>query len=49
VRAVFEGDEKGLEEMIKRCKKGPLLSKVENVEVTYEEGKGEIRNFEILW
>jgi len=48
VEAVFEGDEKNIEEMIKRCKIGPAFAKVKNVEVIEEEYKGEFKNFEIL-
>jgi len=33
VEAVFEGDEKKVNEMIEWCHRGPPLSKVENVEV----------------
>lgn len=47
VEAVFEGGDKEVEEMINLCKKGPILSKVENVEVIYEEYKNEFNDFVI--
>ncbi|MFN3527495.1 MAG: acylphosphatase [Candidatus Altarchaeaceae archaeon] len=48
VECVFEGDEKDIEEMIELCKKGPIFSKVESVEVIEEEYKNEFNDFEIL-
>lgn len=36
-----EGEDKKLDEFLKWCKKGPLFSKVEKMEVS----KGEIKNF----
>lgn len=48
VEAVFEGDEKSIEEMIRWCHHGPPLARVDRVEIKYEEPKGE-RNFEIRY
>lgn len=48
VEAVFEGNEKSIEEMIKWCHQGPPLARVDRVEINYEEPKGE-RNFEIRY
>jgi len=42
VEAVFEGEEKLVEEMIKWCHRGPPLAKVDNVEV---ENKRPANNF----
>lgn len=41
VEAVFEGEEKNLEEMIRWCHHGPPLARVTKVEIKYEEPKGE--------
>ena len=47
VEAVFEGEKDKIEEMIKWAKRGPFLAKVENLEIIWEEYKGEFPNFEI--
>ena len=49
VEAVFEGDEKAVEEMIKWCHKGSPQSKVEKVEVIEEPYKGEFSDFFIKY
>ncbi len=49
VEAVFEGDDKEVEEMIEWCKKGPVYAKVEKVEVIPENYKGEFKGFEIRY
>lgn len=48
VEAVFEGEKKVIEQMIKECKKGPFLSEVEDVEVEWEEKKSEFEDFSII-
>lgn len=47
VEAVFEGDNNKIEEILKYCRKGPLLANVKDVNVIEEEPKGET-NFEII-
>ena len=47
VEAVFEGNEDKIKEMIEWCKKGPWLSKVNNLKVEFSDYKGEFENFEI--
>lgn len=49
VEGVFEGEENAINEMIKKCKKGPILAKVKNVEVIEEEYKNEFNDFKILY
>jgi acylphosphatase len=49
VEAVFEGDEKAVEEILKFCNRGPLGASVENVEVTEEKFKNEFSDFEIAY
>ena len=46
VETVFEGDKDKVEKIIEWAKKGPILAKVENVEVIFEEYKGEFKSFE---
>ena len=50
VEAVFEGDEKSVDEMLGLCHKGHLFSQVKNVEITEEEeiSTGKFSDFKIL-
>jgi acylphosphatase len=41
VEAVFEGDRERVDSMVEWCRRGPSHADVENVEVTWEEPKGE--------
>ncbi|MGP3667126.1 MAG: acylphosphatase [Candidatus Bathyarchaeota archaeon] len=49
VEAVFEGEKEDVEEMIKFCRKGPPLAKVKDIKVSWEEYKGEFKDFEIRY
>lgn len=49
VEAIFEGLEDKIKEMIEWCKKGPWLTKVNNVRVEFSEYKGEFEGFEIRY
>jgi acylphosphatase len=46
VEAVFEGEKEKVEEIIELCRKGPVGSEVEDVEVEWSEPEG-IGGFEI--
>ena len=46
VEAVFEGEKENVEKMIEWSKRGPLLAKVKNVEIFFEDYKGEFNSFE---
>ena len=49
VEAVFIGDEKSLEKIIERSKKGPFLAKVEDLEIHWNKEKDpDIIGFEVL-
>lgn len=48
VEVVAEGEKEKIEELIKWCWKGPKFSKVENVEVNFENYKDEFKDFEVL-
>jgi len=48
VEAVFEGDERAITEMIEWCHHGPPMARVERVDVSYEEPKGE-KDFRIIY
>jgi len=47
VEGVAVGQKEKLEKLIDACKKGPLLSEVENVEVEWEENIEEFVEFEV--
>lgn len=47
VEAVFQGLEADIEEIIKRVKKGPPVSRVDEVDVYWQETKEDFHNFEI--
>jgi acylphosphatase len=41
VEAVFEGDRERIESLVEWCRRGPSLADVDDVEVTWEEPRGE--------
>ena len=47
VEAVFEGEGKGLQEILGFCERGPKLAKVEDVSVEYGEVEG-LEGFKVL-
>ena len=47
VEIMCEGDEKHVKEFIHWCKKGPSLARVERVDASFEEYKGEWKDFEV--
>ncbi|HTR44799.1 MAG TPA: acylphosphatase [Thermodesulfovibrionales bacterium] len=47
VEALFEGDRQKVEEAIQRCSKGPPGAKVDDVEMRWEEYRGESKDFNI--
>ena len=49
VEAVFEGEENLVKIMIEWVRRGPLLSKVNGVEVEWENFSGEFNDFEIRY
>ncbi len=49
VEAVFEGQKEDVEKIIQWCHKGPPGAVVTNVEVSWEEPKGEFRDFSIKY
>ena len=46
VEAVFEGTQDKINRIIEHCEEGPITSKVEKVEIRYEESEN-IKGFEI--
>jgi acylphosphatase len=49
VEALFEGFEKSVMSILKWCKKGPPIARVTNVDVTWEDYKGEFSSFDITY
>ena len=49
VEAVVEGERGRIEELIARLKQGPPMADVTNVDVTWENFKGEFEGFRITW
>jgi len=47
VEFVAEGDEEKLEELVRRCREGPTLAIVRDMEVRYEPPTGELDDFTI--
>ncbi|KYK22878.1 acylphosphatase [Thermoplasmatales archaeon SG8-52-2] len=49
VEAIFEGEEEGVDQIIKWCHKGPSLSKVEKVDVKKQVPTNEYDDFSIRY
>ncbi|MFP3131212.1 MAG: acylphosphatase [Nitrososphaeria archaeon] len=45
VKIIVEGEKDQIEDFIEECKRGPPLSEVENLEVKWEQYKGEFDSF----
>lgn len=48
VEAVFQGDEKAIEQLVAICKKGPMLAEVSHIGFEWEEGEEKRSDFVIL-
>lgn len=49
VEAVLEEEKDQIEELIKWIKKGPIIARVDDVDVAWEEYQGEFKDFEIRY
>jgi acylphosphatase len=49
VEAVFEGEEEAVKALIEFCKRGPPMARVTNVDLTWENYKGEFDGFRIKY
>ncbi len=47
VEAVLEGEKGGVERLIEWSRKGPFLSRVDNVDLKWEKYQGEFNNFNL--
>lgn len=48
IEAVFSGPKENIEKIILICKKGPFLSEIKDVEVMWEDIRGNFESFEIV-
>ncbi|MCX8204855.1 MAG: acylphosphatase [Candidatus Nezhaarchaeota archaeon] len=49
VEAVFEGEKEAVEDMVRSSWRGPPGAKVRNVEVVWEEYRGEFQDFRVIY
>ena len=49
VEAVLEGEKKSVEKVVNWAKRGPILAKVEKIEIDWQEYKDEFSDFEIRY
>ncbi|MEA2090045.1 MAG: acylphosphatase [Thermoproteota archaeon] len=49
LEAVFEGEKDGVEKLIEFCNRGPPMGRVTNVEVRWENYKGEFEAFRVRY
>jgi acylphosphatase len=49
VEALAEGARPRVESLVAWCRRGPRLARVDGVEVTWEEPRGDLRAFDITW
>ncbi|MBS3818833.1 acylphosphatase [bacterium] len=49
VEVVVEGEKEQIEDLIGRLREGPPMARVENVDVDWENYKGEFTDFRITW
>lgn len=49
VEAVFEGEEEKVQEMVNFCHRGSRVAQVDDVEVEWEDYRGEFSDFEIRY
>ncbi len=47
VLIIAEGEEEAISRLVEECKRGPLLARVERVDVEWQEYRGEFGDFEI--
>lgn len=49
VKIVAEGEEAGLNQLIKWCYNGPVLAKVNKIDIQWQEATGQFEKFEIRY
>ena len=49
VAVVAEGEENALTALIQKLKRGPILARVDDVDVVWKDARGELSDFRILY
>ncbi len=49
VKVVAEGEQEDLEKLIKWCYNGPIIAKVDKIDIQWQEATGRFNNFEIKY
>lgn len=49
VEALVEGDKESIQTLIGQMREGPPMARIDNMEVEWEEFKGEFSDFRIAW
>lgn len=49
VEALFEGEKERVEEVVEFCRRGPPRASVQNVEIEWEDWRGEYPDFKVLY
>ncbi|MEK6922687.1 MAG: acylphosphatase [Nanoarchaeota archaeon] len=49
VEAVFEGQEQSIEKIIRLCKKGPPLARIDDIKITEEKPENKFTSFNIVY
>ncbi len=49
VKVIAEGEEKKLEKLIKWCYNGPMLAKVDKIDIDWQKATGQFEKFEIKY
>jgi acylphosphatase len=49
VEAIFEGNEKAVQNAVAWCHHGPPSARVDDIEIKYETPSGEFKGFRITW
>ena len=49
VEAIFQGPKNGTEKLISICERGPFLSEVKDVQVSFEDGQEIYSSFDIIY
>jgi acylphosphatase len=49
VEALVEGDQENIETLVGQMREGPPMARIDDIEVEWEEFKGEFSDFRIAW
>lgn len=49
VETLAEGDQESIQTLVEQMREGPPMARIDNIEVEWEEFKGEFSDFRIAW